>query len=203
MNNITQIPGEMLGAFKNFVSDHMSNKISYADYQTDSSPAPEPKPSPTSTTTSVKSLPVPKDWQPSIKSVQKMYPDLPPALLKSTLMMESSMGADTANSKTDFGKYGYLGGLTKTGHYNDTVNNYKKDPSLNYAPFKAGIKGMNDLSTPDAAIHGTASVLQQLRLNNPGVSDADLYFKYFNASSTSDTPERRQQFDTHMQNYSK
>jgi hypothetical protein len=166
-------------------------------------PAPvAPKATPVATSTpSVKSNPVPKEWQPAIQSVQKMYPDLPLPLVKTTLMMESSMGTDTANQKTDFGKYGYLGGLTKTGHYNDTVQNYKKDPTLDYKPFKAGIPGMTNLNTPDAAIHATASVLQQLRLNNPGMSDQDLYFKLFNASSTSDTPDRRQQFDAHMKNY--
>jgi hypothetical protein len=195
------IPGVVAGAFDSFIKNYLTKKISYADL------APKnttPTTQPTVTPPVNKANPVPKDWQPAIQSASSMYNQVSPTFIKTVLGMESSMGTDTKNQKTDLGKYGWIGGHINSlkGAWQDTLNKYKANPNLDYKAIKAKVPGIMDLSTPTASIHATASVLQQIKDNHPGISDSDAYFKYYNTVNGTDTPQLRQKFNDLNSSYS-
>ena len=150
-----------------------------------------------------KANPVPADWQPHIKGSYDMYSGNTPGIVETTLGMESSMGTDTKNQKTDLGKFGWIGGHTTTGAWNNTMQQLKKNPDLDIKAIKSNIPGIKDLSTPQGAIYATASVLQQLKNENPNMSDADIYFKKYNTDPKVDTPVNRQKFNDLMSQYAK
>lgn len=146
--------------------------------------------------------PVPVEFQPALQDASKRYPDVPTGLVAATLMAESSMGANTNNQKSDLGKYGYLGGHTKTGAFSDMMAKIKATPDLAAKVAYANVPGIKTLSTPYAAIQATAGVLATLHRNNPNLSPADLYFKLYNADPKVDTPARRAQFNEFLSYYS-
>lgn len=132
MNNITQIPGEMLGAFKNFVSDHMTKKISF-DGQEDPSQVASINNNNGQITHTLKSgqqaIMPPADYSSAFQSVYEKNPDLPKGHLESLAMQESSMGTNKANLNLANGKFGYVFGLTP-GAFADTKTQPKNANTL-------------------------------------------------------------------------
>lgn len=117
---------------------------------------------------------------------------VPKNLVNTVFQMESSGGTNRANEKADLGKYGWLTGHTTTGHAQNTINNLKKNPALDYKV--KNIKGWEDISTPEAAFGHTSSALAMAIRDNPGMSLEDVYFKKYVTAKDSDTPKRREQF---------
>lgn len=164
-------------------------------YDRDPSLAPPAPPPPAGV------APVPSEYQPALIDASKRYPDLPNGLTAAVLMAESSMGANTNNQKTDYGKFGFLGGHTTTGAFADMMQKIKATPGLAAKVAYSNVPGIKGLDTPYAAIQATAGVLASLHRNNPNLSPADLYFKKYNADSKVDTPARRALFNQFLSYY--
>lgn len=149
---------------------------------------PQPKPK--------QKINVPDNLRGAFGNAYRLYPELRRGSLETIAMMESSLGADTRNQNADFGQYGYLTGLTKTGHWKQVLDNAKKDPTMKskYRVLNQNVQGIDDLSTPESALAATASVLASLKKNNPGLSDEEIYFKFYNANPEVDRPDRRKKF---------
>ncbi len=150
---------------------------------------------------------VPTGWTQAIKDAYSYYPSVPKGMTEAILNQESSMGQDTTNKKTDYGGYGYLGGITKTGAFPNTLANegkttvpytiLQKDPKGNYV-----IKNIKTLGDPYSAIQAVNSIVAQ-HINNHygGKIDGsaeqafELYDKYYkSASGTKMTPAQKQKF---------
>ena len=117
---------------------------------------------------------------------------VPRQLVNTVFEMESSSGKNRANEKVDLGKYGWLTGHTTTGSAQNTINNLKKNPKLDYKV--KNTPGWEDISTPEAAFGHTSSALAMAIRDNPGMSLEDIYFKKYVTAKQSDTPARREQF---------
>src|SRR5260221_13283911 len=97
------IPTELASAFDSFVTNHLSRRVQLMDAsygptpQVTQEPAKTVEPVPSPQTFKNKAIPIPKEFQPYVKNVYKMYPDLPKGSVESTLMMESSMGTNKNN----------------------------------------------------------------------------------------------------------
>jgi hypothetical protein len=132
-----------------------------------------------------------------------LYPEVSKGTLETLAEMESSQGKNTTNKPHDFGEFGYLTGLTKTGHFKQLLDNVKKDPALKekYRILQQNVPGLEDLSTPEAAMAATASVWYSLKLNNPNLSDEEIYFKLYNANPEVDRPDRREKFKETFQSF--
>lgn len=153
---------------------------------------------------------VPEEWKPYVKSAYERYPELPKGTVETVLMMESSMGTNKTNQSLDYGKYGYLGGITKTGGFNDTMTNVRKNPAietkykiLEKTPEgKYKIPSIDTIDTPEAAINVVASELQKNVYKHPeGTDIGEVYFKSYVTAPQSDTPERRELFKSASKYY--
>lgn len=153
---------------------------------------PEPKPAGT--------IDVPDEYHPALADAESRYPDIPKGIVPAIMMMESSMNTDKRNQKYDLGNYGYLGGITKTGHFADILKAMKGAPDGNYKI--KDVPGIDKLATPYAAVQAIASTVAMLKRNHPDLSPEDLYFKLYNAAPKSDTPERRKQLTALLNYYS-
>ena len=152
----------------------------------------------------------PKEWKSALKDAYTRYPDLPKGSVETVLMMESSMGTNDSNRKVDYGNYGWLGGHinSKDGAFVDSLNKFRKDPSLAYKIFekdknnKFNITNIESLGDPYSAIQATASVLQSKIWNNPEADSlSDIYFKHYVSAPESDTIIRRKIFDDAIDYY--
>ena len=108
-------------------------------------------------------FPVPKEYEQHIDEATSSYPDIPPAMIKTILAMESVMGKNDKNKKLDAGEYGWLGGITK-GTFQDMIDNEKK--GIEYKVFKLLGDEARNISTPRGAIGVIASIAEQKRRNN-------------------------------------
>lgn len=187
------------GYITSFAKELLTKKINYSDIiSTPTASASTEMPKYTATG-------VPDEFKPAFEKAYELYSkDVPRGLLETVAMMESSMGADKTNETADLGKYGWLTGLTKTGHAAEILKN-KDIPYAIYGKDKEGnphYKGLDTVETPEDALGLTASSLAVLKRNNPQMSDEDLYFKLYNANEKVDTPKRREVFRENYKQYS-
>lgn len=130
------MPPQFVTAFNNFVSDHLTAKMSFQNAQQQAPAAPAASPS---------YRPVPSTYSPYISEAYRQNPSLPKGFLEAALNQESSVGTDTRNRNNDVGRYGYLVGFT---------NQTAKDPSVS----KLGL----NFDTPGSAIMSAAKYMSYI-----------------------------------------
>lgn len=150
------------------------------DAQPRAQPEPAPKPTtlvPRGTDKSGALIP-PKELDPMFDRAYEIYPEIPRGLLETILMQESSMGTDDRNRTANAGKYGWLGGITKTGRWSDMIKEPQKYARMKY------FKDWQNQGTISSTIGTVASIVTQAILNNdldPKSPEdmLDLYDKYY------------------------
>lgn len=152
---------------------------------------------------------VPEKWNYAMEDVYMRYPDVPKGMVETVLLMESSMGKDASLKKKDFGEFGWLGGHTKTGAFQDLLNKAQKDQKLEKKiklfekkGNKYAIENIKNLGDEYSAIQATGSVLAKLKRENPNMDVVDLYFDKYVTADVSDTPARREKFKKALAYYS-
>lgn len=196
VKDIVGAPVQAVTNAVNAISDPFAKTVSYTRSPITQAPTPQP--------TATSPIPVPKQLAPHIDTAYALYPEVPRGMLESVLMQESSMGQNATNSNADAGNYGYLSGITKSGHYADMLKAPQK-----YAVFQK-VPGSQDLSTPQGAIGVTGSILAQLIRNNyggqiPKTPDAalELYDKYYKTYAGAKlTDAQKQNFKSWFKYYS-
>jgi len=141
-------------------------------------------------------FPLSEEYKPFLKSTYNSYKDLKPGYLESLIMTESTMGQNKKNELKDYGKFGYLVGLTQTAA-NELIRNKISfdansvqgaiDAAAKYSDLKRTVYDYDQKTDKQTVryIYEDMPKLWKERYNTrKGIGDEDTFRKYYDYYST-------------------